>query len=276
MMFTAPMPYTEALNAQAVKSILPTSGRTVDLQKLEPAIKRRAMFSATVQSVTHLQKIDDLVKGILAGQIDQASARLAVKQLLAEQGYAPDPEHVGGLRDLSSTQRINLQLETNVDIARGFGWHEQGQEPMVLDAFPAEELVRFFGPSNASAQRDWAARWEKAGGKFYGGRMIALKSDPVWAALGSVDNFDDALGNPYPPFAFNSGMDVQDIDRAEAVELGLIDENTELFPQSGSLNESLQATPDVRSQELRGLLEESGLGSFTDGGVFKFKEGAAA
>jgi len=45
--------------------------------------------------------------------------------------------------------------------------------------------------------------------------MIALKDDDVWDQLGSSDFFPDGLDNPYPPFAFNSGMDVRDVIRSE-------------------------------------------------------------
>ena len=59
---------------------------------------------------------------------------------------------------------------------------------------------------------DWPQRWQAAGdacgwqGALHS-PMIALKSSPIWVALGSgVGGFDDALGNDYPPFAYESGM----------------------------------------------------------------------
>ena len=52
--------------------------------------------------------------------------------------------------------------------------------------------------------------------------MIALKSDPVWQTIGDSTLFPDALGNPYPPFAFNSGMWVRDVSREDAIALGLM------------------------------------------------------
>lgn len=268
---TAPMPFKEALNAAEVKSLLPSTGRTIDFQQLEGAIKRRALFSATVESVQLLQKIDDVYKAVLAGTMDQATARLEIKQLLAELGYQPDPELAGGLQDLSSTPRINLQLETNIDSARGYGWDQQGQQPDVLDEWPAQELIRDFAPKGH--ERNWAQRWERVGGEFYNGRMIALKNDPIWSKLGDPDIFPDGLGNPYPPFAFNSGMGVRDVDRDEAEQLGLIEPNQEVFPRDLSLNDELQASPDVRDEKLRSMLEATGLGEFKDG-VFVFGGGS--
>lgn len=270
MNFTAPMPFKEALDARQVKTLLPTTGRTADFAQLRAAIKERAMFSATVQSADLLQKYDDLINGILTGQVGEAEARVQIKALLDDMGYEPDPALAGGLQDLSSTPRIDLTLETNVDVARGYGWFAQGQDPLVLDAFPAQELVRFF---QTGKPRDWAARWAKVGGAFYDGRMIALKNDPIWNKLGDSSIFPDGLGNPYAPFAFNSGMDVRDVSREDATALGLIDDNTELLPQDRGFNADLQASPDVRSESLRTMMEGSGLGTFNADGTFVFTGG---
>ena len=102
--------------------------------------------------------------------------------------------------------------------------------------------------------------------------MIALKDDPVWEQLGSSDLFDDGLDNPYPPFAFNSGMDVQDVDRDEAIKLGLIDRDTQVVPQSRGFNQDLQASPDVRDNSLKSALQElfKGLARFDSEGVLRW------
>jgi hypothetical protein len=51
---------------------------------------------------------------------------------------------------------------------------------------------------------------------------VALKSSDIWNQLGNLR--DDSLGNPYPPFAFNSGFDVDGVPLKECIELGLLDE----------------------------------------------------
>ncbi len=79
-------------------------------------------------------------------------------------------------------------------------------------AFPAQELVRI---EERDKPRDWRRRWVDAGGHLYGGRMIALKDDPVWTGI-------SRFGTPYPPFDFNSGMGVDDVSYDDAVALGVI------------------------------------------------------
>lgn len=55
--------------------------------------------------------------------------------------------------------------------------------------------------------------------------MVALKSDSVWTNL-------SRFGRPYPPFDYGSGMGVEDVDREEAIELGLLpaDEPSDEIP----------------------------------------------
>lgn len=274
MMFAAPMPFRQALDAHELRTVLATNGNTADfraLAALEPDILRRAQFSARTTSVELLQRYQDIESGLLSGQLDQASARLAIKELLAEMGYEPDPELAGGLQDLSSSDRINLKLETDIATARGAGWYEQGMQADVLDEWPAQELYRASTPEGGiKAERDWAQRWQDVGGEFHDNRMIALKTDPIWAALGDPANFPDALGNDWAPFAWNSGMRLRDISRDDAVNLGLIDDTTELFPQPLDLNADLQVSPEVRDAGLREVLSATGLGEF-EGDVFKFR-----
>ena len=57
-------------------------------------------------------------------------------------------------------------------------------------------------------------RWEAAGGQFTNGRMAALKTDPIRAAI-------SRFGDPFPPFDYGSDMGLRDIDREEAEALGL-------------------------------------------------------
>lgn len=265
MIFTEPKPFAEALRANAVRTLLPTELRTRDLARIEPALLQRARFSAGVTSAGFLQEIDDQIAALTGGQTDRASARQELKRLLGTLGTERDETD---LTDLASDARLNLILDTNLAQAQGYGQALQGAQPDVLDEWPAQELVRV---TDAREPRDWAARWAAAGGTFYGGRMIALKADPIWTAI-------SRFGTPYPPFDFNSGMDVQDITRDEAEQIGLLERDAPApAPDLPDFNAELQATPAVRADWLRSALADSlqDLARFGADGVLRLLGGAA-
>lgn len=262
MNFRAPLPFLEALDSREVRSILPTDFRTTLLQEIPAQLRERAFFSAGVTNAEFLSEASAAVDDLLAGQVDRATKRAQLKQLLDRLGYRAALGEEGTLTDLSSDNRLNLILDQNLQAAQGYGAWKQGQDPAVLDLWPAQELVRVI---ETEKQRDWPARWAAAGGEFLGnGRMIALKNDPIWTKI-------SRFGTPYPPFDFNSGMDVQDVTRDEAIELGLIDRDTELLPQDRGFNDDLQASAAVRSEALATALQEHFAGTAElVGGVLRY------
>ena len=271
MNFSAPTSFDAALAAAQARSLLPTTGTTDMLQKLKPAIKRRALWSATVDFIDPLQKLDDITKSILEGKTNRAEGRLEMKLLWRALGYEPDAADAGTLRDLASDKRINLQIDTLTGTARGYGHYATSRRPSMLDEYPAQELFR---AEDRKDERDWNQRWMMAGGQFYNmGRMIALKTDPVWERLGDSRMFPDALDNPYPPFAFNSGMNVLDISRDEAVALGLIDADEQLEPGTmEDFNADLKCSPGELSANLRAAIEVTVRGTFDANGVLHFNQ----
>ncbi len=105
------------------------------------------------------------------------------------------------------------------------------------------------------------------------GRVIARKNSPIWAELGSSKNFDDALDVDYPPFAFNSGMWVRDIDRDEALALGLIEADTVIEPKPPpDFNASVQASIADLDDDIKAILKQ-GLGAAVewDGDIVRLK-----
>lgn len=263
MLFSAPVPFREALESREVRTVLPTELRTRLLDEIAPELRERAMFSAGVTSAEKLQDMDDLIGQLLEGKIDRATARTELKRRFGTLGAEVDE---ADLTDLRSDARLNLILDTNVAQAQGYGSWAQGQDEAILDQWPAQELFRAI---QSRVPRDWSQRWADAGGRFFGGRMIALKNDPIWTEI-------SRFGTPYPPFDFGSGMDVRDIDRDEAIALGVIDRDTRIQPQSRGFAEDLQATPEVRAQGLRSALADllQGLAAFDDSGVFRLLGGA--
>jgi hypothetical protein len=178
----------------------------------------------------YLRVFVDVLNQYIEGVIDFATARLHLKNIVDEL----DPTRIelsederGTLIDLGSDARINLMLCINAATASGYGQFMQGQKS--LDAAPAWELYRAF---QRKVLRNWIQRFEKAGGSLVKGRLVALKNDKIWERLGSTSLFDDALGNPYPPFAFNSGMRWKSVSRRDAIDLDLIDRDTQIKPET--------------------------------------------
>ncbi|MBI5768759.1 MAG: hypothetical protein HZA93_13255 [Verrucomicrobia bacterium] len=271
MKFPRPLPFRQAVTAAQARTLLPTNMRTAEFAQLvadgHAAVLERARFSAGVRSVQHLDVIDSGINDLVAGVTDLATQRLAVKNFLRGTGYmAPESER-GTLTDLASDVRINLQLSVGVQQAQGYGWWKQGQQADILDAFPAQEFLRV--EDRMVPRQDWPQRWNAARSATVtdgatdssSGRMVALKNHPIWVAL-------SRFGTPYEPFDYNSGMGVEDVARKDAMNLGLLGRDTQIFPQDRPFNEDLQATVDVRADRLRQLLQETGLGRFDRQGVF--------
>lgn len=254
----------------ASRGILPTTLGSRELAlRLDGELKRAAMFSARVEQARVLQRLRDVVADVVRGVTPESEslraageapvllsmqdAKLKLQQELDAVGYVPDPDDEGTIKDLRTDARLSLMVETNESLAHGHGRWVAAQDPDLLDAFPAWELVRI---SPAEEPRNWPLRWMMAGGTTYGGRMIALKGAPVWDGLGNTQLFEDALGNPYPPFAFNSGMDVREVSRAEAVALGLLAAG-EPAPARDmrALDEGMQVSAQRFDAEMRAALE---------------------
>jgi 8-oxo-dGTP pyrophosphatase MutT (NUDIX family) len=276
MLFGNPLPFAEALKSTAVKALLPTDLSSAELAKINPSILEVARFSARTTNARYVQTIQDTIDEILHPHtvlrdgkpvtegLDYATARLRLKDELNSIGYQPDAAQRGSITDLSSDQRLNLVLKTNTELAQGFGRWAQGQNEAVLDAWPCQELVR---AEDREEWRDWPTRWQDAGGEltpgrgdYAEGRMIARKDDPIWEAI-------SAFGLPYPPFDYQSGMDIRDITREEAEELGVITKDEKVQPQSRNFEEDVESSVQALTPELReALLEDLGDGyTFKDG-----------
>lgn len=185
---------------------------------MAPALREKCFFSARVNDAEVLGKMRELLGAAIDSSKRDSSKALVsqdkfiseMKSFLASRGYT-----MGGskLTDITSRRRLGLIYDMNVQEAREYARYVRGQDADALDMYPAQEFVRV--ESRRVPRTDWPMRWRAAGGKIRGGRMVALKSDLVWTNL-------SRFGRPYPPFDYGSGMGVEDIDREEAVELGLL------------------------------------------------------
>lgn len=247
MQFSQPTSFREAVRQLAAKRVMPTTLTSAELSQVDRQVMRTAFTSAQTTIEGLLDRYKSGVASIVNPEqvmrpgepltvtegFNPASLRTFIKGYLGEIGYAPEAGAEGTLTDLSSDKRIDLVVRTNTQLAHGAGrFVQENADPEVVDLWPALELVRF---EERKDPRDWEQRWtiaaQTAGDPaalaclVNEGRMAALKSSEIWQALGDgAGGYMDTLGNPYPPFAFNSGMWTEEVSRDEAVDLGLLEE----------------------------------------------------
>jgi hypothetical protein len=234
---------------------LPTSLGSAELRKLGNDVLRQSLFSARMSNAEAVQAL----RNALRGAKTLAERRYMMKVAGEALGYSPEtgfpgsapglvpPAEAGEIRDLFSTDRLNLVLNTQQEMAQGAAKNIWGNEPDALEQYPAWELVRV---AAVDVPRGLIRRgkgvlepvpedaWDTANGRWVAAllatgdteaqsifdateRMVARKDSDVWAALGDgAGGHDDALGNDYEPFAFNSGMGRVEVSRQEFADLG--------------------------------------------------------
>lgn len=282
---------TQAFTTAMKRGILPTWMGSAELDELELAIKERAVFSARTTNAVYLEGLHEKIGRLLANGYDgdQAKLRLELKQLLAELAYNPETgfpgdaalgipaARAGSLQDLSSDKRINLILDTQLELMAGKGQEQRGLSKEALDLFPAWELVRI---KEARVPRDWFTRFKQAGGRVLEDadgrkRLVAHKLDEVWSVLGDRALFKDALDVSHPPFAFGSGMAWQAIESAEWEDLISTNKVTSVNPVALPANAiqfpSAQVSTDGLSAETLKRLKATMQNAEAKGGKLTLK-----
>ena len=238
-----------AADIQRIKDLLPTSLGSDELRSsIASDILRRSVFSARMESARYLARIREVCAQVSEGSINQATARARLLEALAQMGHSPLDG--GGLSNPASIRRLNLIVDTQRQMAASVS-RLHCQTPAVLERWPAWELTRLVG--KAVPREDWPARWRNAGESIgwegaLKDRFIALKTSPIWQALGDgAGGFRDTLGNPYPPFAYSSGMAWVAVDRETCERLGLSGPEPETVP-SASLSPAEKDIADAASR----------------------------
>lgn len=193
-------------------------------------IKDEALFGARITHRAYLDAVKKRLVEVVGGTITPQEAERRLKETLRDLGYSPEggfkgksggvpPAKPGDIRDLSSSRRIQLIIDTNVKRARSMGQVAASENPLSLMTRPAWELTRT--GARKKPRGDWKRRWAAAGAKvgWEGAakrRMVALKSSPIWQALADgTGGYTDTLGSPFPPFAFGSGLAWVNVGRKE-------------------------------------------------------------
>ena len=211
-------PDRAAVEKFEARKATPSSMTSAEWARVAPAIREKCFFSARVNDAETLGKMRELIgKAVDVSKRNPNEALVSQEKFISEmksylrgRGYAVDGT---ALTDIASRRRLSLIYKMNYEEAREYAKYTRGQDSDALYMFPAQEFLRV--EPRRVPRTDWQTRWRAAGGRLYGGRMIALKSSDVWKNLSRFDR-------PYPPFDYGSGMGVEDVDRDEAIALGLL------------------------------------------------------
>jgi len=232
-------PYNEAVRRLDSKSPVAASLRSDQWAEVPLALRERALFSSRVNKLQAVEAMGNKLRETL--EFTQASADgrafmdrskfiAEMRKVMARHGLSTGK---GDLADPGSRKRLGLIYDFQVEDAFEYGRWKSGQSEALRRAYPARELLRIEG---RRVPRNWRLRWVEAGGRFYGGRMVALKDSPIWTAI-------SRFGRPWPPFDFGSGMGVAEIDRDEAIDLGVIEADAPApASQERSFNDELEAS----------------------------------
>lgn len=258
------MPSSATVDYLRQQAPIPSDLRTEDWDRVPLWVRERSFFMAAVDDAEVLQLYQSAAIEIADGTLTNDEAARRIRDQLDARGYAPEPGQEGTIKDLRSLRRINIALDTNVAMARGYGAWKRQQG--ALRAFPAQRYIR---GRQAMVPRDWPARWNRARALTFDAgataaqdedSMSALVNHPLWTEPGF-----NRFGAPWPPFDWRSGMTVAPMSRTDARAAGLLpDRDTDpdafaatralLQPQDRALNESLQARPAVTTPALRDAL----------------------
>lgn len=244
--FATPRPLAEAVDSLSAKTPIGSELRSADWARVPQQLRETAFFSSAVESARFLQVAQDrllelvklqrrtLADGSEGAYLSREKFVTELRALANELGLdtTRDETERGTLRDITSDARLELIFDIQTQRAAEFAKWKMDQDPDVLDAYPAQELVRI---ESREVPRRWTERWREAGGTLRQGRMVALKNDRIWTRL-------SRFGSPFPPFDFNSGMGLEDVSRREAEKLGLLQRDERVKPQTREYTDGLEAS----------------------------------
>jgi hypothetical protein len=252
MKLVKPIPFKEAIEKIGSKTIIGSQLNSAEWSEVPLALRERAFFSSRVESARFLQRAQDAVGDFLTGNREDApdpedgtmlkmgSRQQFVRDMQAfalSNGMGPlDPDLKGGLQDITSEKRLSLIFDTQTRQGQDYGYWKQGMDADVLNEFPAQRFIRV---EHVHEPRDWHKLFEDG---------VWLKTDlDAWIRI------NQDFGVPWGPWGWGCGHDVEDVDRDEAEELGLIEPGVRPEPADTRFNDRLEAS--ARGLDA-GLLQE--------------------
>lgn len=246
MQFVQPMPFYDAVQKFGDQSPIGSALMSDEWSDVPLALRERAFFSSQVENARFLQRAMDSINDFLQSNREDTEGGPALKtgsraqfveqmrEFALSEGMGPiDESQAGGLRDITSEQRLSLIFNTQVQQANDYGYWRQGMNPDVLDEFPAQRFIRV---KEVKEPRETHQRYED---------QVYLKTDPIWAK-----SINEDFGVPWGPWAWGCGHDVEDVDRAEAEQLGLLKPDEVVEPDTANFNENLRASTNGLDPDL--------------------------
>lgn len=224
------------------------------LQAIYRSLIKQGGFATGQSLSTQFDRIKEILNSLIQPQevggvmkgYNPATANTAISNLVSDIG-APHLAESGWVNML-----INVAQQVSAGASR---FVAMNSDPDRVDLYPGLSLERFYDrdvPRGfkmkgktliAVPDENWPSRWAAAGaeagdddwldwdGDSQSGSGVALKSSGIWQALGDgAGGYEDTLGNPFPPFAFNSGFRTREVPRAQIESLGLLDPGEQAKP----------------------------------------------
>jgi hypothetical protein len=242
MQFIKPMPFEEAVDKLGERSVIGAQLNSAEWARVPVALRERAFFSSQVENVKFLQRGQDAINDFLTGAREDTAGGPALKlgsraefisqmrEFALAEGMGPlVPEDAGTLKDITSERRLGLIFDVQTQAANDYGSWKQGMDADVLDEFPAQRFIR---EKDVTTPRPHHAEHDGE---------VHLKTDlDFWLAMNSPEY--GGFGVPWGPWGFNSGMAVEDVDREEAEDLGLLTPGQQVEPVERDFNDHLKAS----------------------------------
>ena len=155
---------------------------------------------------------------------------------------------------LDEASLINVEpqhlVRAAIQLCYGRRQFNEGMSKGALMAFPAQEMIRALQGEQYDSNEEafWRKKWIAAGGKLFNNRIVALKNDPIWRNI-------SRFGKPYPPFDFNSCMNVFDVGRRECIELGIVSNGEQLKKNCKCTTASLKSIADKHNDKNNGCFK---------------------
>ena len=265
-----PLKFLDAVRRLGKKKPIAKKLSSKQWAAMPTAIRERAYFTSNVESMKFLNKSKKMLGDYLSGaretvttpdgrkvtalkKASRADFIYKMQKLAKETGLGNilppgtdmSRDLITRMKDVASESRLKLIFDTQTQQAQAYGYYKQGQDPAILDAYPAQRFIR-------AEQRKVPRPLHQQN------RNEVRRKDDMEFWLRMNNQSLGGFGVPFGPWGFNSGMDVEDLRRDEAIRLGLIEKNEQVLPPDDTFNKGLKAAADVEAEFLEKFMDKLG------------------